>query len=307
MRFAIPLFMLLVLQPSISRAQVSGNVGYAQGGGRSRAESAERAKRLLSDSEKPAPGSMFLDAAVLMNVKADEHIAVFALSQEGPTVEECNRKMDALVREFGALVKKLGIADDDVTLDFIVQSKTYGYEVAGKIAREKLVGFDLKKNVSIRYKDKAMLDKLMVAASALQIYDLVKVDYLVKDHEAVQNKLIEEAARIIKAKAARHEKLVGIKLAQTPQLHVERTSIYYPTEMYDSYVAQESERVDSPFERGQFLVQGARKGRTFYYNPLTANGFDAVINPVITEPVVQFTTYVRLQYEITGKAGKASK
>ncbi|MBI3821487.1 MAG: SIMPL domain-containing protein [Planctomycetes bacterium] len=297
-----------LITATVCHAQVSGNVGYAQGGGRVRAENAERAKRSVAANELPPSGTaMFLDAAVLMNVKADEYIAVFALSQEGPSVAECNRKMDALVRDFGASLKKLGIADDDVTLDFITQSKTYGYEFEGKVAREKLVGFDLKKNVSVRYKDKAMLDKLMVAASASQIYDLVKVDYIVKDQESVHNKLYDEATRVIKLKAARHEKLLGIKLAQPPQVHVERTSSYVPTEMYDSYVAQESEHVESPFERGKFLIQGARKGRTFYYNPLTANGFDAVVNPVITEPVVQFTLYVRLKYEIEGAKVKASK
>ena len=72
--------MLLFITAAACHAQVSGNVGYAQGGGRVRAEQSERAKRLLSDSEKPPTGTaMFLDAGVLMNVKADEHIAVFAL------------------------------------------------------------------------------------------------------------------------------------------------------------------------------------------------------------------------------------
>ena len=307
MRISITLVSLLILHAGVCHAQVSGNVGYAQGGGRVRAEQNERAKRSLADNEKPTGTSMFLDAAVLMNVKADEYIAVFALSQEGPNVAECNQKMDTTVRAFAASLKKLGFAEADVTLDFIAQNKTYGYEIDGKIAKEKLVGFDLKKNISLRYKDKAMLDKLMVAASALQIYDLVKVDYVVKDHEAVQNKLIEEAARAIKLKAGRHEKLLGIKLAQAPQIHVERTSIYYPTEMYDSYVAQESEHIETPIDRSKLFVQGARKGRTFYYNPLTANGFDSVVNPAIAEPVVQFTAYVRLKYDVEAKPGKAGK
>jgi uncharacterized protein YggE len=305
MRILLAVVSLLVLHAGVCHAQVSGNVGFAQGGGRIRAEQSERAKRLLSESEKPPTGTaMFLDAGVLMNVKADEHIAVFALSQEGATVAECNQKLDATVRAFAASLKKLGFVEADVTLDLIAQNKTYGYEIEGKVAKEKLVGFDLKKNISIRYKDKGMLDKLMVAASASQIYDLVKVDYIVKDQEAVQDKLIEEAARVIKVKAARHDKLLGIKLAQPPQVHVEKLSIYYPTEMYDSYVAHESEHIEAPIDRSKFLIQGARKGRTFYYNPLTANGFDSVVNPVITEPVVQFTAYVRLKYEIEAKAGK---
>jgi uncharacterized protein YggE len=297
----------LLVSAAVCQAQISGNVGFAQGGGRVRAEQAERAKRNVSDNEKPTGNSMFLDAGVLLNVKADEYVAVFGLAQEGPTVAECNTKMDAMLKDFTAALKPLGIAGDNIVVDFITQNKTYGYQIEGKVAKEKLVGFDLKKNISLRYKNPTTLDKIMVIAAGLQIFDLVKVDYIVKDHEAVQSKLIEEAARVIKVKAGRHEKLLGIKLAQPPQVHVERTSIYYPTEMYDSYVAQESEYVDVPIDRSKYFIQGARKGRTFYYNPLTANGFDAVINPIISEPVVQFTVYVRVRYEIEAKAGKASK
>ena len=38
--------------------------------------------------------------------------------------------------------------------------------------------------------------------------------------------------------------------------------------------------------------------RTFYFNPLNADGFDRVIAPVVVEPAVQFTLYLRLKYEI---------
>ncbi len=41
-----------------------------------------------------------------------------------------------------------------------------------------------------------------------------------------------------------------------------------------------------------------RKSRTFYYNPLSADGFDRVIDPVVLEPVVQFTLYLKLRYEL---------
>ena len=43
--------------------------------------------------------TMFLEASVLMNVKADEYVAVFGVLQEGATVVECNQKMDAVTAE----------------------------------------------------------------------------------------------------------------------------------------------------------------------------------------------------------------
>lgn len=50
--------------------------------------------------------------------------------------------------------------------------------------------------------------------------------------------------------------------------------------------------------RQRYAVQQARKSRTFYYNGLDADGFDEVINPVITEPTVQFTLYLKVKYEV---------
>ena len=83
-----------------------------------------------------------------------------------------------------------------------------------------------------------------------------------------------------------------------PQVYAERSSVYFPTEMYDSYTAGESEAVSGGPDRSRMTVQSLRKSRTFYYNPLNADGFDRVIDPVVLEPVVQFTLYLKLKYHM---------
>ena len=45
-------------------------------------------------------------------------------------------------------------------------------------------------------------------------------------------------------------------------------------------------------------MEQERKARTFYFNALDGNGFDKVINPVVLEPVVQFTLYLKVKYEV---------
>jgi len=280
-------------------AQASGNVGYSQSGGNAKAEQNERNKRALAQTEvPPTANSMFIEASVLMNVKADEFVATFAVSQECTTIAECNQKTDTTVNAYSAELKQLGINNDDVFVDFAAQNKIYAYEVAAGVAKEKLVGFELKKNISIHYKDKALLDKLVIAASRSKIFDLIKVDYIVKDTGSVQNRLMEEAARVIKQKETRYEKLLGIKFQSPAQVYAERPSIYFPTEMYDSYTAYESEEISSDYYRQRYTIQGARKSRTFFFNALNADGFDYVINPVVIEPVVQFTLYLKVKYEI---------
>src|SRR2546421_2909568 len=159
-------------------AQASGGVGYAQqGSGKARAEANERAKRATTQGEQPPSAtSMFVDASVLMNVRADEYVAVFGLLQECATVAECNEKMDATVAEFTAGLRQLGVKAEDVYVDFASQNKIYAYQIAGDVAREKLAGFELKKNVAVHYRDRDLLDKLTVFASRSKIYDLIKVD-----------------------------------------------------------------------------------------------------------------------------------
>jgi uncharacterized protein YggE len=280
-------------------AQASGNAAYSQSGGSTRAKLNERSKHVLQPGDlPPSPTSMFLEANVLMNVKADEYVAVFGVLQEGATVGECNQKMDATVSEFSAELKQLGISGDDVFVDFAAQNKIYGFQVTGTIAKEKLVGFELKKNVAVHYKDKLLLDKLVIAASKSKIFDLIKVDYVVRDPAAIQGKLMDDAAQVIKHKAAMYEKLLGIKLQPPVQVYAEKPSIYFPTELYDSYSASESEEISSDNDRQKYTIQGARKSRTFYFNGLNADGFDHITNPIVIEPVVQFTLYLKVKYEI---------
>ncbi|GAC1469025.1 MAG: hypothetical protein NVSMB9_12340 [Isosphaeraceae bacterium] len=285
--------------PSLGHGQVGGNVGYSQSGVKAKAEQNERNKRVLSQHELPPSGtSMFVEASVLMNVKADEYVAVFGIVQEGETVADCSRKMETTIQEFSGALKPLGVVGEDLFVDFVAQNKIYGFEVSGEVAREKLVGFELKKNVLIHYKDHALLDKFLVAAARSNIFDLIKVDSIVNDTARVQEALSEEAARILKRKTSRYEKLLGITLKPPAQVYADRFAVYDPTEMYDSYTAYESEEMTHAAAiRQKSTTQGARKSRTFFFNGLNVDGFDEVIHPVVLEPVMQFTLYLKVKYE----------
>ena len=52
------------------------------------------------------------------------------------------------------------------------------------------------------------------------------------------------------------------------------------------------------------MVQHLRKGLTFFFSALTADGFDTVLNPVVIEPVVQFTLYLKVKYDIEARPDK---
>ena len=209
--------------------------------------------------------------------------------------------MNSTIVAFTEALKPLGIGPED---DFRrLHRADEGLRLQGR--REScprtLRGLVLKKTVAVRYRDKAMIDRLVLAASKAKVYDLVKVDYVVTEMAPIQERLAEEAAAVVKAKVARHERLLGIKLQTPPQVYAERISIYFPTEMYDSYTASESDSVAGGPDRSWTTIQSLRKSRTFYYNPLTADSFDRVFNPVVLEPVVQFTLYLKLRYTLDVK------
>ena len=308
MKRAVLIFLFAAVAAQVCAAQASGNVGYGQSGsGRARAEANERNKRSVSKDDQPPNGtSFFVDASVLMNVKADEFVAVFGLLQECATVAECNQKMDATVNGFKVGLKGLGINDADTYVDFASQNKIYGYELAGTIAREKLVGFELKKNIAVHYRERDMLDRLTVLASQSKIFDLIKVDYIVKDTAAVQARLMDEASKVVEQKLQRYTRMLGLRIHPPGQVYAERPSIYYPTEMYDSYAAYESEDIEQNSDdlKQKYTVKNARKSRTFFFNPLDADGFDLVVNPVVIEPVVQFTLYLKVKYEVEQRVSK---
>lgn len=296
---------LLIVVSAACQAQMGGGAVYNQdrSGG---APASERAKRLITrDEVPPNRSSTFLDANVLMNVKADEYIAIFGISQESATLEEGRQKMDSTVSVFSEDVKRLGVASNDLFVDFVAQNRIYGFEIAGDVAKEKLTGFEVKKNVAVHYRSEAFLDKLLASAARANIYDLIKVDYIVKDVDAIHTRLMENAVQVVQRKAANQKRLLGVTLISPPQVYAERYSSYVPSEMYSSYVAQESEDVSSTYNRQRFVVQGARKARTFYFDALGAKLFDRVINPAPVEPVVQFTLYLKVLYEIE-KAPSAS-
>jgi uncharacterized protein DUF541 len=166
MRLATMTLLILTLAARAGVAQVGGNVGYGQAGGRARAEQNERAKRQLTREEMPPTDTaMFIDASVLMNVKADEFVATFGVAAEAETVEACQEKMNATIAAFTEALKPLGIGPEALFVDFTAQTKVYDYKVEGSLAREHLAGFELKKTVAVRYRDKALIDRLVVAAS----------------------------------------------------------------------------------------------------------------------------------------------
>ncbi|WP_123580261.1 SIMPL domain-containing protein [Abditibacterium utsteinense] len=110
------------------------NFGGGMGGSAIREEFAnnpaqnERNKRQVNyQGGYGEPGSTFIDASVLMNVKADEYVAVFAITHQEKTASEADAKMNATVAAFKDALKKMGVKDIDTFVDFVLQNRVFTF------------------------------------------------------------------------------------------------------------------------------------------------------------------------------------
>jgi len=235
----------------------------------------------------------FVEANVLLNMKADAYIAVFGVIQEGMTSAESNAKTDAAISGFTKDLDGIGIKRSDIFIDFITQNKVYDYTANGNTVTEKFSGFETKKNVAVRYRDRELLDKVLSAAARSSIFDLIEVNYTVNDINSVHGRLYDEAVKVIKQKETSYANSFGIKLSPT-NLANEKYDAFYPGELYSNYQAFEAGNTYGDYNN---RVVQARKTRTFFYEPLNSSDFDSVINQIGIEPMVQFTLYLRMQYD----------
>jgi uncharacterized protein YggE len=235
-----------------------------------------------------------IEASVLINLKADTCVAVFGVQQEAKTANESNEMVNRQIEGFIGDLKKLGIADADIFVDFITQNRIYDFKKQGADLIETLTGFETKKTVAVRYKNRDLFEKLVTTAADRQIFDLIKVDYLVTDLESVQNRLFEEAARIVDQKKAKYEGSFNVALKPIG-LENEKYDALYPSDRYQSYQAYETGTATSSYRSDGVTIR-QRKTATYYYEPVDDSKFDKVLTPKGIEPVIQVSLYLRMNY-----------
>ncbi|MFK7947438.1 MAG: SIMPL domain-containing protein [Saprospiraceae bacterium] len=297
------LIFILSICFSNAYAQVRGNAN--QNYNRSAAANATYGNLQVSENvqnKQPANATFFNDyttilrSRVLMNVEADSYTAVFHLTQVGETAADADKFMNERLNGLKTALTALGVPSNEMETDIICLVPIFEYEEEKKIFSKKFIevpkGFELKKNIHIRYTKSTMLDKIVTAAAQNEIYDLVKVDYSIKDMEAVYDQMRAKAIANYKKKLAMYKDL-GIDLATQYHVATDASNVTFPLECYSTYQAFSSSSLD----KGK-TAKRAAKPTSYYYNPITPKGFDVVVNSSILEPVVQFTYDLQVKFLI---------
>ncbi|HWD41042.1 MAG TPA: SIMPL domain-containing protein [Fimbriimonas sp.] len=284
---------------AVSSAQIAGGAVYGQRQGGP--EDFLRQERNLSDQEVPPTlNSVFLDASVMINIHADTYVAVFGISEEGKTLADARAKVHEKLAAFKTSLHQAGVKENRISADFVSQNRIYEFQVDRQVATERVVGFELKENLSVKCRSQAEVDSLIALAAKDNIFDLIKVDYVLSDLSTIKARLMEAAGQVIAQKRKDYRRLFGVGFRTAPQIYADKFNVFYPTEMYNSYQAAEGDNVNPGWNMQNYVIHGARKMRTFYYNAIPAKSFDKVVNPVVTDPVVQGALYLKLRYESGG-------
>ena len=276
-----------------ARPQAMGNLMYES-----------NSRIFFQQAEQPVKATiqgnvLVLEVNAMMNMKADSYLAIFHVTQLGQSAEEAdslmNERIDGVLRR----VMEHGVKEKDVFTDMLSFIPVYELEATRKLFsktyQEVPAGFEIQKNIHIRFTDARVLDKLVTAAATEEIYDLVKVDFFVAQQSACYDTLRMFATKLLQQKLANFEKL-GLKVEESHRLAAEKNGAYFPLDRYTTYQSRTQSSLNSR-RKGQ-LVNDIRKSNTHFYNKVPYGNFDIVLHAEITEPPVQYTYNLTLQCQL---------
>ncbi|HEY1196739.1 hypothetical protein [Flavobacterium sp.] len=203
------------------------------------------------------------------------------------------------------LNKKNGV---ETFVDMISFVPVYEYETEKKVFSRKTynevpTGFEVKKNIHIKYSDPNQLNEFISILSNNEIYDLVKVDYFSNTMETVKKEMMNKAKILIQEKIKNYEVLLGETFTNTEKRIVDDYMVNLPLEMYKSYEAYNS----SSLNLKKANINQVSKSTTLYYQPVSNKEFDFIINPVVLEPVIQIQYEVKIAINREKKQVKTDK
>ncbi|MFQ6603211.1 SIMPL domain-containing protein [Flavobacterium sp. C3NV] len=264
-------------------AQASGNINY---------HDQESYNNTAIDINFPSNNDILVSVKGLANVKADAYTAIFSITQNGKTTKEVNELMDQrIMQSLNEIKLKKGV---ETFVDMISFVPVYEYETEKKVFNRKTynevpAGFELQKNIHIKFDDPNQLNEFIAILSNYEIYDLVKVDYFSNALETIKKEMTTKAKLLVQEKLKNYQELLGETFINTEKKITDDFIINVPIEMYKSYEAYNSSSLNL---KKAANINQINKSVTLYYQPVFNKDFDFVMNSTVLEPVIQ------IQYEI---------
>jgi len=240
---------------------------------------------------------------ILNNVKTDAYIVTFGLNQEAKSVKECNAKINQRIQGFKSAAKNLGIKEDEMYVDFITQNKIYDYvsETQGSQVKVNQVdaGFEIKKNVILRFSNRVSFDDLVEKASDFEIHNIIKVDYVNLNADKIYEQMFEEAHKLLQIRKNQMSKHIEEGSEDEPTIQISFVALS-PTSQYKNFQAFETSELsysnNSRYSDKHVIRQEERKSKTFYYDGLNPQGYDKIINANTPVVGMQYVMEITMTY-----------
>lgn len=289
-------FSLLALgfsYPSFSQA--SGNLNY----GRIPIDGSIANSFLIPSSNLDAafqsPKNIQFSVRGLYNLKADSYLAIFTITQTAKTQSEVNTlvqdKVNAITSSLETTGEAVEIFTDMISFlpmyEVVVEKKLFSKKTYNEIPK----GFELKKNLHFRFKNQALINLLVSICSEQEIYDLVRVDYVIDNMEVKKQEMMNKATTELNKKISRYKTLLDSDFSNMDRLLAENFAIHYPIEQYKQYQAYCSNSLSF----NAVKVESQAKTVSSFYSPKLNKNYDVVINASILEPMVQIEYVLKMR------------
>jgi uncharacterized protein YggE len=304
MRFTI-LLTLCLLPTAAIKAQDMGNARYGNNSNNNNyslgREPLTNASAPLNDEES----GVELKVQGLLNVVPSQYVAMFNVLQIGPTQADAERLLRERLASFTRGLRTAGFDTTTFRIDVISLVPRYETQPDNRLFSKRYnevpAGFELQKTISIPYPRAGQLSTILALAGPAEIYDLVKVDCSVPDVQKAQEELRTACLAAFKAKERAYI-AAGFRLDTLRKTFAEASNSVYPTSRYTRYQAAARPSFEA-LRRGLLglgkapTITEAAQNTVYYYAPVAYDHYDVVLNPVVTQPVVQFSYSFAARYQ----------
>ena len=153
------------------------------------------------------------------------------------------------------------------------------------------------KNISVHYKKQTDLEKIISTATKSEIYDVVKVDCFIEKIQNYQDSLRMASLQVLFKKLIPYENML-LKLDTLKKIVSDNFVTVYPQTRYFSYQSFTNTGTNVNVRGGSSRHEGnaIQKPYIKFYQPVDYDTYDFVINPVVTEPVIQLSYSIVVKY-----------
>jgi len=279
---------------------------------------------LVSAQNKPDTSGL-IRVKALMNLAVDHYVLVFNVIQVAESLEGVQKLYDSRTTKFLSELMKLGIEKKAVKTELIKLIPVYSnYRHFSASNIQVPAGFEAHYNISVLCSNALLIDKIVYSATRSEIYELIKINcYSDKTEQA-----IDSLRKICVQKAISKSKdlaVKGVKFDDPKAGFSEKFQTFYPALQYTDYNNRygysfplhtywnKKMKRSCKHKRDKVSYASVRDLNTYtdervcgyfssysvpskYYDPLNYTDFDIIINPIITEPVIQIVFSMTFLY-----------